>query len=286
VPAGTVTPMAATPEPERNEPTSPSSDARVESNGSHPPEANSAAKSAAKTAEASPRPKGEPQAAELEVRPPTRLELAWYRIVWSIVWPPGWFLWRPTVVGRENLPQTTPYIISPVHRSNIDTFLTARITDRRIRFMAKEGVFSINWIARVFSSLGSFPVRRGTPDRVALQICERALAAGEPVVLFPEGTRCSGPTIQELQRGPAFVALRANVPIVPVGIGGSERSMPVGASWVRPSKIALVIGRPIWPPPASGSGRVPRRAIDELTERLHAELQVLFDEAQRLAGAD
>jgi 1-acyl-sn-glycerol-3-phosphate acyltransferase len=173
-----------------------------------------------------------------------------------------------------------------VHRSNIDTFLTARITDRRIRFMAKEGVFSVNWIAKVFSSLGSFSVRRGIPDRVALQICERALAVGEPVVLFPEGTRRSGPAVQELQRGPAFVALRANVPIVPVGIGGSERSMPVGASWVRPSKTALVIGRPIWPPPASGSGRVPRRAIDELTERLHSELQVLFDEAQRLAGAD
>ena len=61
--------------------------------------------------------------------------------------------------------------------------------------------------------------------------------------------------------------------------------MPVGSSWVRPSKTALVIGRPIWPPPASGSGRVPKRAIDELTERLHSELQVLFDEAQRLAGA-
>ena len=135
------------------------------------------------------------------MRPPTRLELAWYRIVWSIVWPPGWLLWHPTLVGTENLPQTTPYIISPVHRSNVDTFLTARITNRRIRFMAKEGVFSINWIARVFSSLGSFPVRRGTPDRVALQICERALAAGEPVVLFPEGARCSGPVPSKNYRG-------------------------------------------------------------------------------------
>ncbi len=269
--------MATTSEPERDEPTAPSSDAQGEPNGSQPGEAA--------PAEASPRVQAEQRAPELTVRPPTRLELAWYRIVWSIVWPPGWLLWRPTVVGRENLPQTTPYIISPVHRSNIDTFLTARITSRRIRFMAKEGVFSINWVAKVFSSLGSFPVRRGTPDRVALQICERALAAGEPVVLFPEGTRRSGPTVQELLRGPAFVALRANVPIVPVGIGGSERSMPVGSSLVRPSKTALVIGRPIWPPPASGSGRVPKRAIDELTERLHSELQVLFDEAQRLAGA-
>jgi 1-acyl-sn-glycerol-3-phosphate acyltransferase len=219
-----------------------------------------------------------------EVRPPTRLELAWYRAAWWIVLTPGWLLWRPQVVARENLPQTTPYIIAPVHRSNIDTFLTAYITKRRIRFMAKEGVFRFGWAARLFSSLGSFPVKRGTPDRVALQICERALAAGEPVVLFPEGTRRSGPTVQPLLRGPAFVALRANVPIVPVGIGGSERSMPVGAKWVRPTRTTLVVGRPIWPPPAATSGRAPRRAIEELTERLHSDLQDLFDQAQRLAG--
>ncbi len=269
--------MATSSEPERDEPTGPSPDAQAEPTGSHP--------GGADPAKTSPRVQTEQRAPDVTVRPPTRLELAWYRIAWSIVWPPGWLLWRPTVVGTENLPQTTPYIISPVHRSNIDTFLTARITSRRIRFMAKEGVFSINWAAKLFSSLGGFPVRRGTPDRVALQICERALTAGEPVVLFPEGTRRSGPTVQELLRGPAFVALRANVPIVPVGIGGSERSMPVGSSLVRPSKTALVIGRPIWPPPASGSGRVPKRAIDDLTERLHSELQVLFDEAQRLAGA-
>ena len=93
------------------------------------------------------------------MRPPTRLELAWYQIAWSIVFVPGSLLWRPTVVGRENLPQTTPYVVAPVHRSNIDTFLTARITSRRIRFMAKEGVFSVGWLAKVFSSLGSFPVR-------------------------------------------------------------------------------------------------------------------------------
>ena len=269
--------MATTSEPEPDEPTAPSSHVQPGPSGPHPVEAE--------PAEVGPRGERELRVAELTVQPPTRLELTWYRIAWSIVFAPGWLLWRPKVVGRENLPQTTPYIVAPVHRSNIDTFLTAHITSRRLRFMAKEGVFSISWAAKLFSSLGGFPVRRGTPDRVALQICERALAAGEPVVLFPEGTRRSGPTVQELLRGPAFVALRANVPIVPVGIGGSERSMPVGSSWVRPSKTALVIGRPIWPPPASGTGRVPRRAIDELTDRLRSELQVLFDEAQRLAGA-
>lgn len=243
-----------------------------------------AANSEAEQTEKEPSAREEVRPAPLVVHPPTRVELAWYGFAWSLVYPLSWLLWQPKVVGRENLPQTTPYIVAPVHRSNIDTFLTAYLTRRRLRFMAKEGVFSFHWAAKLFSSLGGFPVRRGTPDREALQICERALAAGEPVVLFPEGTRRSGPTVQPLLRGPAFVSLRANVPIVPVGIGGSERSMPVGSKWVRPTRTALVIGRPIWPPPSTGSGRVPRRMVDELTERLHSELQVLFDEAQRLTG--
>ena len=214
--------MATTSEPERDEPAAASSEAQAEPPSRSP-------RKGPEQSEASSRRERDPQPAELEVRPPTRLELAWYRVVWSIVWPPGWLLWRPTVVGRENLPQTTPYIISPVHRSNIDTFLTARITERRVRFMAKEGVFSVNWIARVFSSLGSFPVRRGTPDRVALQICERALAAGEPVVLFPEGTRRS-PRLSKSCRGDRRLS-----PFAPTS--PSCRSASAGASapclWVR-----------------------------------------------------
>jgi 1-acyl-sn-glycerol-3-phosphate acyltransferase len=193
-------------------------------------------------------------------------------------------MWRAKVVGKENLPQTVPYVLAPVHRSYIDTFLAAYVTSRRLRFMAKQEVFSRPWSAKLFGSLGGFPVRRGTPDREALQMCERALAGGEPVVLFPEGTRRSGPEVQPLFAGPAFVALRANVPIVPVGIGGSDRSMPPGAKWVRPVRVSVVIGRPIWPPPQPSSGRVPRRSVTELTQRLHGELQAVFDQARELAG--
>jgi 1-acyl-sn-glycerol-3-phosphate acyltransferase len=198
---------------------------------------------------------------------------------------PCWLMWRAKVVGRENLPQTVPYILAPVHRSYVDTLLAAYVTNRRLRFMAKEEVFAKAWSARLFGSLGGFPVRRGTPDREALLMCERALAGGEPVVLFPEGTRREGPEVQPLFAGPAFVALRANVPIVPVGIGGSDRSMPLGAKWVRPTRVSLVIGKPIWPPPRSEAGRVPRRVVTELTERLRAELQSAFDQARELVHA-
>ena len=219
------------------------------------------------------------------MRPPTRAELAWYHFAWSVMFPPCWLMWRAKVIGRENLPQTVPYILAPVHRSYVDTLLAAYVTNRRLRFMAKEEIFSKAWSARLFGSLGGFPVRRGTPDREALLMCERALSGGEPVVLFPEGTRREGPEVQPLFFGPAFVALRANVPIVPVGIGGSDRSMPLGAKWVRPARVAVVIGRPIWPPPRSELGRVPRRMITELTERLRSEMQSVFDQARDLVQA-
>jgi 1-acyl-sn-glycerol-3-phosphate acyltransferase len=71
--------------------------------------------------------------------------------------------------------------------------------------------------------------------------------------------------------------------VIPVGIGGSERVMPKGARFIRPRKVAVVIGEPMWP--ESDGGRVPRAAIHELTDRLHEELQRLFDQAQIRAGA-
>jgi 1-acyl-sn-glycerol-3-phosphate acyltransferase len=79
------------------------------------------------------------------------------------------------------------------------------------------------------------------------------------------------------------VAARAGVPIVPVGIGGSDMAMPVGAKFIKPHKIVLLVGEPITPPVGDGSGRVRRSVVRELTEQLHQALQPLYDEARRLA---
>ncbi len=69
----------------------------------------------------------------------------------------------------------------------------------------------------MFTALGGFPVHRGTADREALRLGEEAIRAGEALVIFPEGTRRSGPVVEPLFEGAAFVAMRAGVPIVPVG---------------------------------------------------------------------
>lgn len=217
------------------------------------------------------------------VHPPTKTEIAWYKFAWNVLFPPCWLLWRIRVVGRENVPKSGAFIIAPVHRSYVDTLLAGYVTRRRARYLAKEEIFAKPWAAKLFTSLGGFRVKRGAPDREALRLCEQVLANGEPLVLFPEGTRRSGPVVEDLFGGAAWVALRANVPIVPVGIGGSERAMPPGAKMVRPARISMVIGAPLLPPPRTEAGRVPRIAVNEMTERLQHELQVVFEQAQDLA---
>jgi 1-acyl-sn-glycerol-3-phosphate acyltransferase len=103
-------------------------------------------------------------------------------------------------------------------------------------------------------------------------------------VLFPEGTRQSGPVVHPLFDGATYVAAKAGVPIIPVGIGGSERVMPKGSKMIYPRKCVVVIGKPIQTI-MNGTERLPRSALKDLSSNLSSELQRLFDEAQRLAGS-
>jgi len=122
-------------------------------------------------------------------------------------------------------------------------------------------------------------VTRGSADREALARCIAVLKAGEPLVLFPEGTRQSGPIVQPLFDGAAYVAVKASVPIIPVGIGGSEGVMPKGSRMIRPKKCVVIVGQPIMAV-ADEQGRVPRSAVKETTEELSRQLQNLFEEAE------
>jgi len=213
-----------------------------------------------------------------------RAALIWYGFARGLVEITCRALWRVEVRDRAKLPRGGPYVIAPVHRSNIDTLLAGCLTRRRIRFMGKDSLWRYRWSGALFSSLGGFPVHRGTPDREALRQCEEAVRGGEPVVLFPEGTRQSGAELHPLFEGAAFVAARTGVPIVPVGIGGSEWAMPKGSRTVRLVKVVMVVGDPIYPPGREAGARVPRRVVAELTEQLGKSLQDLFDEAMRAAG--
>ncbi len=215
----------------------------------------------------------------------TRIQLAWYALVRAVIIGFCRVFWRMRVEGMEHVPAQGPFILAPVHRSNIDTPIVCAVTRRALRYMGKDAMWKYRWSAWFFTSLGGFPVHRGTADREALRRCIEVLGLGDPLVLFPEGTRRSGPVVEGLFDGAAYVSVRTGAPIVPLGIGGSEGAMPKGAKLLRPVRLALVVGPPLHPPAAEPGSRAPRRAVRELTAELQARLQTLYDEAQRKAGA-
>ena len=109
--------------------------------------------------------------------------------------------------------------------------------------------------------------------------CIATLEGGEPLVLFPEGERKDGLVVQPLFDGAAYVAAKAGVPIIPIGIGGSARVMPRHAKIIHPAKVCVVIGKPIYAEVGT-SGRASRAAIATVTAQLAQDLQRAFDRAE------
>jgi 1-acyl-sn-glycerol-3-phosphate acyltransferase len=214
--------------------------------------------------------------------PATRGQRVLYRVVRAVLLAVARTFWRLRVDGIEHVPAHGPFVLAPVHRSNVDFLLVLAVTRRRMRYMGKASIWKYRFLWPLWDALGGFPVQRGTADRQALRTCIEVLDHGEPLVLFPEGTRQSGPEVQPLFDGAAYVASRTGVPIVPVGIGGSERALPKGRALPRPVRVNLVVGAPLHVP-LGEDGKAPRRAARETTEALHTELQRLFDEAEARA---
>lgn len=187
-----------------------------------------------------------------------------------------------SVKGSHNIPTSGAFILAPVHRSIMDTPISSAVTRRRMHFMGKDSLWRHKSFGYFFSALGAFPVTRGSADLEALRRCIIVIKSGEPLVLFPEGTRQHGNDMQPLFDGAAYVALKTQVPIVPVGIGGSENIMPSGSWKIRRRRCAAVVGAPIYPPQIIGT-RANRVEVRELTARLAEAMQVLFDESLRIS---
>jgi len=207
------------------------------------------------------------------------LSKIFYRLIRSIVLLFSRAYLRLKVYGSENIPVDGAFIVAPIHRSNVDTPLASAITKRRLRFMGKDSLWKNKQIGAILSALGGFPVTRGSADLEALRRCLDVLSQGEPLVMFPEGTRQSGPLIHPLFDGAAYLAIKAQVPIVPVGFGGTEGVMPKGSKMIYPKRCSIVVGAPIFPPSTS-TGRLPRSATSDLTAQLSQALQQVFDLAR------
>jgi 1-acyl-sn-glycerol-3-phosphate acyltransferase len=176
--------------------------------------------------------------------------------------------------GAEHVPRSGGLLIVSNHLNNADPpLLGASIRNRRIVFMAKSELFRkapASWVIRLF---GAFPVRREEADLRALRTAQRLLQRGEAVVILPEGHRNRrGVALQKPFPGAALVALRAGVPVLPVGITGTQQIRGLGVL-LRHPRITVTIGEPFLLPPAA---RINAEAVNAATDTIMRRIAALL----------
>lgn len=181
------------------------------------------------------------------------------------------------LVGRENLPPRGPYILVTNHLSAFDPpFVGAALGNPEITVFAA-AKYSTGFFGWVLRNAGAIFVRRGQADRAALRQALKVLKSGGILGLAPEGTRSRTRAMVRGKTGVAFLALRTGVPLVPVGVTGTER-LADDLKHLRRGRLRVVIGQPFTLP--EPEKRTPE-ALRELTDLIMARIAELLPEEYR-----
>lgn len=177
--------------------------------------------------------------------------------------------------GRENIPVKGGAVICGNHISYLDPPLLGNaVSPRRTYFMAKKELFEIPVLGWLIHTVYAFPVERGTTDREAIRHAIDLLNKGELLVVFPEGQRSPDGSLQPGNIGPALMAAKAGVPILPVALKGADEVLPLHAKSVHRGRGVYVdIGQPIYPN-QFGEGRLDKSQLQEFTE---AVMQAIYE---------
>jgi len=185
---------------------------------------------------------------------------------------------RREYVGIENIPARPPYILVINHLSIFDTPVLLTLCPHTVRAFAASKHKRNPVYAPLLAIMGSIWVRRGEVDREALRQALDTLKRGEVLGMAPEGTRARGVyALQEGKTGAAYLATRADVPIVPVGLTGTEQ-IKHNLLRLRRTYVRAVVGIPFHLPE---SGRVRGERLHEYTDLIMAHIAQLLPEEYR-----
>ncbi len=211
-----------------------------------------------------------------------RYYAAWYRGL-NLVIP---ILTRFRVEGMYNIPRTGPAILVCNHISITDPAVLIGTIQRHVHFIIKEELLEHPVFKVILPHGKPIPIKRGSADRVALRQAEAYLKNGEVVGIFPEGTRSHRGGINEAQAGSVFLAQRSGVPIIPIGITGTEGIFSERFPWYRRSTVRMVIGKPFLLTDLYDGARPSREELaDRIMGRIAALLPAEYQGVYRL-GAD
>jgi len=157
-------------------------------------------------------------------------------------------LYRIRVYGAENIPMEGPLLVASNHASLLDPPAMGCTFPRPLRFMAKQELFDLPVLGRMIAWLGAIPITRGGADRRAIQAIAASLAAGNAVLVFPEGTRTRDGALQEPKGGIGWLASHIEDSLIlPVYISGTYVAWPRHRTLPRPGRVEIHIGKPVRP---------------------------------------
>jgi 1-acyl-sn-glycerol-3-phosphate acyltransferase len=161
-------------------------------------------------------------------------------------------VFRPWVIGLENVPASGAVILASNHLSFIDSVFLPLVVDRHVSFLAKSDYFTRRgfkgWMTKTFMrATGQIPIDRsgGKASEDSLNTGLAVLARGGILGIYPEGTRSPDGKLYRGRTGVARMILEGEVPVVPVAMVDTEKIMPIGTRLPKVGRIGIVIGEPI-----------------------------------------
>ncbi|WP_309066359.1 lysophospholipid acyltransferase family protein [Microbacterium sp.] len=161
-------------------------------------------------------------------------------------------IFRPWVVGRDNVPVSGAAILASNHLSFADSIFLPLMIDRPMSFLAKSDYFTgrglKGWATRFFmSATGQIPIDRsgGKASEASLNTGLQVLGRGDLLGIYPEGTRSPDGKLYRGRTGLARMALEAGVPVIPVVMVDTDTAMPIGTRIPKVMRVGVVIGEPL-----------------------------------------